>query len=120
MMLVLPFKFRVVVSLGILLTFLLCSGWSLFCPMAYASGGAVPHHSASHSNPLESDAGCPELAVASTAPFGDVKQVILPSIGLGVTSQHWGTPVFASILPDRRPPSSHYPLLFLLFSVFLN
>ena len=119
MMLVLPFQFRVVVSLGILLTFLLCSGWSLFCPMAYASGGVVPHHSASHSNPLESDAGCPELAVASTAPFGDVNPVILPSIGLGVTSQHWGIPAFTSLL-DRSPPSSHYPLLFLLLSTLRN
>ena len=119
MMLVLPFQFRVIVSLVILLTFLLCSGWSLFCPMAFASEGAVPHHSASHSNPLESDAGCPELAVASTAPFGDVNPVILPSIGLGVTSQYLDAPAFTSLF-DRSPRSSHYPLLFLLFSVFLN
>lgn len=120
MMLALPFQFRAVVSLVILLTFLLCSGWSLFCPMTYASEGAVPHHAASHSNPLESDAGCPEIAVDSTPSFGDVKQAILLSIDLGVTSQHRGTPVFASILSDRNPPSSHSPLLFLLFSVFLN
>jgi len=98
---------------------LVCGSLSLFCPMAYASGGAGPHHSASHSNPLESDTGCPELAVASTAPFGDINPVILPSIGLGVTSQHWGIPAFTSLL-DRSPPSSHYPLLFLLLSTLRN
>ena len=119
-MLALPSQLRVVVSFVSLLTFLACSGGSLFCPMAYASGEEVPHHSASHSNPLESDAGCPELSVTSTASFGDVNQPLLPSSGLGATSQLWGTPALASILPDRSPPSSHYPLLFLLLSTLRN
>ncbi len=119
-MLALPSQLRVVVSFVSLLTFLACSGGSLFCPMAYASGEEVPHHSASHSNPLEGDAGCPELFVTFTSSFGDVNQPILPSSGLGVTGQLWGTSALASILPDRSPPSTHYPLLFLLLSTLRN
>ena len=118
MALVIPTRFRSGLSLAILLTFLLCSGGSLFCPMAYSSGGEGSHSSASHDDPVNNGTGCPELAVASGAPFGDVNPTMLPSIDLGVMSQHLG-PACTSLLPDRSPPSKK-PLLFLLLSTLRN
>ena len=114
-----PSQFRVIVSLVILLAFLSCSWGSLFCPMVYASEKAVPHHSTSQSDPLEHDAGCPELAVASMVSWGDMNSAILP-IGLEATIDHRITSAFASLLPDRSLTSSSYPLLFLLLSNLRN
>ncbi|GEM_PF-2891179 len=69
-----PSQFRVIVSFVILFTFLLCSWGSLFCPMGYASDEVVPHHSTSQDKPLESDTGCPELAIASVVSLGDIER----------------------------------------------
>ncbi len=86
--------------------------------MADASGGEGSHSPASHDDPMNNGTGCPELAVASATSFGDANPAILPSIDLGVMSQHLD-PAFTSMLPDRSPPSKK-PLLFLLLSTLRN
>ncbi len=114
-----PFQFRVVVSFVLLLTFLLCYWGSLFCPMVYASGEAIPHHATSQNDPLENDAGCPEFAVDSTAHGGDANPAIL-SIGSELASHQARTTSLIFELSDRSCSSSSYPLLYLLLSTFRN
>ena len=80
---------------------------------------AFPHHSTSQSDPLEHDTGCPELAVASMVPGGDIHSAILP-IGIETTIYYRTTSPLAFILSDRSLPSSSYPLLFLLLSNLRN
>ncbi len=118
-----PSRFRVVFSFVILFTFLACSGGNLFCPMAYAYGGEVPHHSASHEDPAAShedpednNMGCPELALASAASLGDFNPAM---IDLKVPSWSSGTSVFLPASLDSRL-SSNPPLLFLLLSTLRN
>ena len=121
-----PSRFRVVFSFVVLLTFLACSGGNLFCPMTYAYGGEVPHHSASHEDPAAShedpednNMGCPELALASAASLGDFNPAICSSIDLKVPSWPSGSSVFLPASLDSRL-SSNPPLLFLLLSTLRN
>jgi len=114
-----PSRFRVVFSFVILLTFLACSGGNLFCPMAYAYGGEVPHHSASHEDSENNNMGCPELALASAASLGDFNPAICSSIDLKIPSWPSDSSVFLPASLDSRL-SSNPPPLFLLLSTLRN
>lgn len=115
----LPSQCRVVVSLVTLVTFLLCSWGSLFCPMVHAYEEAIPHHSTPQSDPLKNNGGCPELAVDSMAPSGDVNPDTFTYVDLQRVSRHERTFNLASLLPDGSLISS-YPLLFLLLLTLRN
>ena len=115
----LPSQSRVVVTFAILFTFLLCYWGNLFCPMVYAHGEAVPHHSTPQSDPLKNDAGCLEFAVDSTAHGGDANPAIL-SIGSELASHRVRTASLVCELSDRSFSSSSYPLLYLLLSTLRN
>ena len=119
MLIALSSQFRVVVTFVILFTFLLCYWGNLFCPMVYASGEAVPHHSTPQSDPLKNDAGCPELAIDSTVHWGDANPAIL-SIESGLASHQGGTAFLVLELSDRSFSSSSYLLLYLLLSTLRN
>jgi hypothetical protein len=81
--------------------------------------GAVPHHSDSHSYPIEANEGCPEFTADSAVTMEISSPDLLPSVFLGFLIQYLDAPVFLpgffSISPAFNPP-----LLFLLLSTLRN
>ena len=87
--------------------------------MVFASGEAILHHATSQNDPLEDDAGCPELAVTAMV-RGHTNPAILP-IEAEFASLQTGTAVLAFEFSDRSFSfTSSYPLLFLLLSTLRN
>jgi len=87
--------------------------------MVYASSGEIPHHSASHQNAGDTDAGCLELALASASSIEDIAPAMCTSIDFKVPSWSSGTSMSLLAFLDSRL-SSNPPLLFLLLSTLRN
>jgi len=107
----------------LVLALLLCGGGGFFCPM---DTEAAPHHSQENSHPSPSTSSnssgdCPDqIKTSSEEPSRD-----LTYSAWAFTEVRASTDIFKSTFSEyffarSAPSSSAYPLLFLLFSVFLN
>jgi len=108
----------------ILLAFVICGVGGVYCPMpAAASDGHHPQPTSHHSSSSQSTGECPELLTTSAENFEKDDDVSVG--GLAVATVTWlqdipGFGLFKFLSQERTPHATTYPLLFLLFSVFLN
>jgi hypothetical protein len=107
----------------VLFTFVVCGVGGLYCPMP--ASATDTHHSqqtSHHSSSPQTTGECPEQLITSAGTFENDDASVgvvstatvtwlhdIPSFGL-----------FKFLGNERTPNSTTYPLLFLLFSVFLN
>jgi len=107
----------------LLLAFLVCGVGGMFCPMA--ASATDTHHSqqpSHHSSSSQATGDCPEQLTNSTGSFENNDG---PFEVLSVAANTWlhDIPNFSVSQffgNHATPQPSTYPLLFLLFSVFLN
>ena len=107
----------------LLLAFLVCGVGGLFCPMP--ASAADTHHSQTtshHSSSSHTTGECPEQL---TSPAGPVESNDGPFEVLSVAAFTWlhnipNSGALQFLGKNKTPTSTTYPLLFLLFSVFLN
>jgi len=107
----------------VLFAFVVCGVGGLYCPMP--ASAMDTHHSqqtSHHSSSSQTSGECPEQLTSSAGPFenDDVSVEVL-----SVTTVAWLHDIPKSgvleFFGNHNPPqSTSYPLLFLLFSVFLN
>jgi len=107
----------------LLVAFLACGIGGFFCPMA---AEAASHHSEENSHPApvtpsHSSGDCQEqINPSSEEPTRDLTFSVLPYTELGEFADIFKSPFSEYFFASAVPSSSAYPLLFLLFSVFLN
>lgn len=108
----------------LLVTFLVCGSGGLFCPME--GSAAEPHHSESDSHqlpstPIDSSDGCLDQLKSTEEQSRDLTDGTLPMAAFTLLADIFESTVSHNYLSTSSSPrSSTYPLLFLLFSVFLN
>jgi hypothetical protein len=104
-------------------TFFICGVSGLFCPMPASATDTSHSQSASHHSSSSQTTGeCPEQLTTAAGIFEK------NDVGVGVVSVAAVTwlhdilsfDLFKFLGIERTPHSTTYPLLFLLFSVFLN
>lgn len=106
-----------------LVAFLVCGSGGLFCSMEESAAGT--HHSQSSSQqspmPFNSSADCQDQLKSSEEKSRDLVDGVLPiSVFTKSTNIFESTFSHYYLSTSSSPRSSTYPLLFLLFSVFLN
>jgi len=115
-------KGRLVIPL-LLVAILMCGGGGFFCPMAASAAGT--HHSQSDSHklpatPFNSSGDCPDQFKSTEETYKNLTYGVFPItefMGLAdIVESAFSHYLFTSPVPQ----TSSYPLLFLLFSVFLN
>ena len=110
------------IALFLLVAFLACGGGGLFCPMATAT---PLHHSQEHSHqspatPLNSSEDCPDQFKNSEERSRDLTYSVLPHTEITELADLYKSTYSKYFFASSVPQTSSYPLLFLLFSVFLN
>lgn len=107
----------------VIFAFVICGVGGLYCPMP--ASATDTHHSqptSHHSSSSQSTGECPDQLTASVGSF----ETDDLSVGvLSVATVTWlddisNFDLFKFLSNDRTPNSTTYPLLFLLFGVFLN
>lgn len=106
----------------LLLAFLVCGAGGLFCPMQASATDTHHTQPASHHSSSQATGDCPEQLTSSTGSFENNDG---PFENLSVAAYTWlhDIPNFSVSQffgNHTNPQSNTYPLLFLLFSVFLN
>ena len=106
----------------LLVAFLACGGGSFFCPMGTE---AAPHHSQENSHPspgtpLNSSEDCPDQLKSSEELSKNLTYGVSAFTEVAVSIDIFKSPFSEYFFASAVPTSSTYPLLFLLFSVFLN
>lgn len=108
----------------LLFAFVICGVGGMYCPMPASATDAshsqpTAHHSSSSS---QTTGECPDLLTTSAESFE--KDDIFVGVLSAATITWLEDLPHASVLQflgnDRTPQATNYPLLFLLFSVFLN
>jgi hypothetical protein len=107
----------------LLFTFLVCGSGSLFCPMAESEAGT--HHSQSNSHqvpstPIHSSGDCPDQFKNAEELSKGLTYGVLPVAELSEFTDIFTSAISHYLSINSAAQSSTYPLLFLLFSVFLN
>jgi len=108
----------------VLFAFVVCGVGGVYCPMP--ASATDTHHSqqtSHHSSSPQTSGECPEQLTTSSA--GIFENDDAPVGFLSVATVTWLNDIsnfgpFRYLGNDRTPNSTSYPLLFLLFSVFLN
>ena len=107
----------------ILFAFVICGVGGVYCPMSAAASDASHSQSTSHhSSPSQSTSECPELLTTSAENF-EKDDVSISVLAIGTVNGLQDIPgfgLFKFLSQERTPRATTYPLLFLLFSVFLN
>lgn len=107
----------------VVFAFVICGVVGMYCPMP--ASATDTHHSQStshHSSSSQTTGECPEQLTSSGVSF---EKDDAPVSVLSVAALTWLHDIsnfgpFRYLGNDRTPNSTTYPLLFLLFSVFLN
>ena len=108
----------------LLVTLLVCGSGELFCPMEGSAAGS--HHSESNPQqlppaPFNSSGDCPDQLKSSEEQSRDLAYGILPIVAFTQLADIFEANFSYALLSTLSVPRfSSYPLLFLLFSVFLN
>jgi len=107
----------------VLFAFVVCGVGGLYCPMP--ASAIDKHHSqqtSHHSSSSQTTGDCPDQLTTSAGPFENDDASVGVLSAATVTWLHdiprFG--LFKFLGNERTPNSTTYPLLFLLFSVFLN
>jgi len=104
-------------------TFFVCGVSGLFCPMpAFATDTPHSQSASHHSSSSQTTGECPEQLTTSAGIFENDD---VSFGGLPLTNFTWlhdipSVGLFKFLGNEKTPHSTTYPLLFLLFSVFLN
>ena len=106
-----------------IVVFLSCGVGGFFCPMI-ANAASHPSHEASHSSPgipSHSSGDCQDqIKTSSEEPTRDLTYSVLPYTDLGEFTDIFKSGFSEYLFASAVHSSSSYPLLFVLFSVFLN
>ena len=108
---------------SLIFAFLICGVAGVFCPMpASASDTHHAQPATHHSSSSQTHGECPDQLTNSAGPFEN-DDISVGVLSVAITA--WlhdipNTSVPAFLINDRVPISTSYPLLFLLFGVFLN
>jgi hypothetical protein len=107
----------------VILAFVVCGVGGLYCPMpASATDTQHSQQTSHHSSSSQTTGDCPDQLTTSAG----ISETDDASVGfVSAEPVSWLTDipsfgVFKFLGNDRAPHSTTYPLLFLLFSVFLN
>jgi len=106
-----------------ILAFVVCGAGGVYCPMP--ASATDTHHSqptSHHSSSSQTTGDCPDQLLTSSGVF---EKDDVPVSVLSVAATTWLHDIsnfgpFKYLGNDRTSNSTTYPLLFLLFSVFLN
>ena len=103
--------------------FFLCGVSGLFCPMS--ASATDTHHSqqtSHHSSSSQTTGECPDQLTTSAGTFenDDVSVGVVSAATVSWLHDIPSFGLFKFLGNERTPHSTTYPLLFLLFSVFLN
>jgi hypothetical protein len=107
----------------ILFAFVFCVAVGLFCPMPASATDTSHSQSASHHSSSSQTTGeCPEQQTSSAGMFekNDASVGVVSAAAVTWLNDIPSFDLFKFLGNERAPRSTTYPLLFLLFSVFLN
>jgi hypothetical protein len=108
----------------VIFAFVVCGVGSMYCPMP-ASAADTHHHSqpsSHHSSSSQTTGECPEQLTTSAGTFEN-DDVSVEVLSVATVSWLHDIPrfgLFKFLGNERTPHSTTHPLLFILFSVFLN
>ncbi len=107
----------------VIFAFMVCGVGGLFCPMpASATDTNHAQHTSHHSSSSQTTGDCPDQLTTSAGPFenDDVSVEVLSVANFTWLHDVPNSGVLQYFGNHKTPQSTSYPLLFLLFSVFLN
>jgi hypothetical protein len=115
-------KLKIFIPL-VIFAFVVCGVGGLFCPMPPSATDT--HHSqqtSHHSSSSQTSGECPEQLTSAAGPFenDDVSVKVLSVATVAWLHNIPNSGVLQFFGTHKTPQSTSYPLLFLLFSVFLN
>jgi hypothetical protein len=107
----------------VILAFVVCGGGGLYCPMpASATDTQHSQQTSHHSSSSQTTGDCPDQLTTSAENFEneDASFEVLSVAAFTWLNDIPSFGLFTFLGIERTPHSTTYPLLFLLFSVFLN
>lgn len=110
---------RLIIITSLLISFVLCGTMGMFCPML-TTAGETPHPQPASQHSTSNHGDCPDQIKSSEEPSRYLTYDVVAYSKISELAAIYKSALSQYFYPNSFSFSSSYPLLFLLFGVFLN